>query len=228
MEILLDTANIEAIEKYAAALPLAGVTTNPSILKKEGNIEFFSHMRKIREIIGTNRSLHVQVVAQDKAGMVKDAKTLLEQLDQEIYIKVPANEVGLEAIKELKSEGLNVTATAIYSKFQAYLAIAAGADYIAPYFNRMENIGIKAPEAIAAMANEIQQSASKTKIVAASFKNVDQVTTALEEGAQAVTVAPDIIKQALAMPSIAQAVEDFAVDWESIFGKNSTIASLKN
>lgn len=228
MEILLDTANIEAIEKYAAALPLAGVTTNPSILKKEGNIEFFSHMRKIREIIGTNRSLHVQVVAQDKAGMIKDANTLLEQLDQEVYIKIPANEEGLEAIKELKNQGINVTATAIYSKFQAYLAIAAGADYIAPYFNRMENIGINAQEAVAAMLNEIQQNASKTKIVAASFKNIDQVTTALEEGAQAVTVAPDIIEQALAMPSIAQAVEDFAVDWESVFGKNSTIASLKN
>lgn len=183
-------------------------------------------MNTIREIIGKERSLHVQVVAKDKAGMLKDVEAILEQIDREVYLKIPASEEGLKVIKILKKEELNVTATAIYTKFQAYLAIAAGADYIAPYFNRMENLNIDAKEAMAAMANEIERSNSKTKIVAASFKNVGQVTTALDQGAQAVTVAPDIIAQALAMPSIAQAVDDFTEDWESIFGKSSTIDSL--
>ncbi|GEQ48184.1 fructose-6-phosphate aldolase [Tetragenococcus koreensis] len=226
MEILLDTANIEMIKKYEAVLPLTGVTTNPSIVKKEGKVDFFAHMNTIREIIGKERSLHVQVVAKDKAGMLKDVEAILEQIDREVYLKIPASEEGLKVIKILKKEELNVTATAIYTKFQAYLAIAAGADYIAPYFNRMENLNIDAKEAMAAMANEIERSNSKTKIVAASFKNVGQVTTALDQGAQAVTVAPDIIAQALAMPSIAQAVDDFTEDWESIFGKSSTIDSL--
>ncbi|MDN6640600.1 MAG: fructose-6-phosphate aldolase [Tetragenococcus sp.] len=227
MEILLDTANIEAIRKYEAILPLAGVTTNPSIVKKEGKVDFFSHMNTIREIIGQERMLHVQVVAEDKAGMLKDAETILDQIDREVYLKIPASEEGLKAIKALKKAGLNVTATAIYTKMQAYLAIAAGADYIAPYFNRMENLNIDATKAVAAMANEIEYSNSKTKIVAASFKNVGQVTTALEQGAQAVTVAPDVIAQALAMPSIDQAVDDFTKDWESVFGEGSTIASLQ-
>lgn len=226
MEILLDTANIEMIKKYEAVLPLTGATTNPSIVKKEGKVDFFAHMNTIREIIGKERSLHVQVVAKDKAGMLKDVEAILEQIDREVYLKIPASEEGLKVIKILKKEELNVTATAIYTKFQAYLAIAAGADYIAPYFNRMENLNIDAKEAMAAMANEIERSNSKTKIVAASFKNVGQVTTALDQGAQAVTVAPDIIAQALAMPSIAQAVDDFTEDWESIFGKSSTIDSL--
>lgn len=226
MEILLDTANIEMIKKYEAVLPLTGVTTNTSIVKKEGKVDFFAHMNTIREIIGKERSLHVQVVAKDKAGMLKDVEAILEQIDREVYLKIPASEEGLKVIKILKKEELNVTATAIYTKFQAYLAIAAGADYIAPYFNRMENLNIDAKEAMAAMANEIERSNSKTKIVAASFKNVGQVTTALDQGAQAVTVAPDIIAQALAMPSIAQAVDDFTEDWESIFGKSSTIDSL--
>ncbi|MDN6423036.1 MAG: fructose-6-phosphate aldolase, partial [Tetragenococcus koreensis] len=212
--------------KYEAVLPLTGVTTNPSIVKKEGKVDFFAHMNTIREIIGKERSLHVQVVAKDKAGMLKDVEAILEQIDREVYLKIPASEEGLKVIKILKKEELNVTATAIYTKFQAYLAIAAGADYIAPYFNRMENLNIDAKEAMAAMANEIERSNSKTKIVAASFKNVGQVTTALDQGAQAVTVAPDIIAQALAMPSIAQAVDDFTEDWESIFGKSSTIDSL--
>ncbi|MDN6744239.1 MAG: fructose-6-phosphate aldolase [Tetragenococcus halophilus] len=226
MEILLDTANIETIKKYEAILPLAGVTTNPSIIKKEGKIDFFAHMKAIREVIGEKRSLHIQVVAKDKVGMLKDVEAISEQLGREIYFKVPVSSEGLKVIKALKKEGLNVTATAIYTKFQAYLAIAAGADYIAPYFNRMENLNIDAREAMKAMADEIQASNSQTKIVAASFKNVGQVTTALEQGAQAVTVAPDIIGQALAMPSIAQAVDDFTGDWESIFGENSTIADL--
>ncbi len=223
MEILLDTANIETIKKYETILPLAGVTTNPSIIKKEGKIDFFAHMKAIREVIGEKRSLHIQVVAKDKVGMLKDVEAILEQLGREIYFKIPVSSEGLNVIKTLKKEGLNVTATAIYTKFQAYLAIAAGADYIAPYFNRMENLNIDAREA---MADEIQASNSQTKIVAASFKNVGQVTTALEQGAQAVTIAPDIIAQALAMPSIAQAVDDFTGDWESIFGENSTIADL--
>ncbi|GAA3009747.1 fructose-6-phosphate aldolase [Tetragenococcus solitarius] len=226
MEILLDTANIETIKKYEAILPLAGVTTNPSIIKKEGEIDFFAHMKKISEIIGKQCSLHVQVVAKDKAGMLKDAKKILEQLGEETYLKIPLSPEGLKTIKSLKKEGFNVTATAIYTKFQAYLAVAAGADYIAPYYNRMENLNIDAKEAIAAMAHEIDRSNSQTKIVAASFKNIGQVTTALEQGAQAVTVAPDIIEQALAMPSISQAVDDFAKDWETIFGKGSTMADL--
>lgn len=226
MEILLDTANLETIKKYEMILPLAGVTTNPSIVKKEGEIGFFKHMKEIREIIGDKSSLHVQVVAKDKAGMLEDAKKILEQLGEDVYLKIPVSPEGLKVIKSLKKEGLNVTATAIYTKFQAYLAIAAGANYIAPYFNRMENLNIDAKEAMRAMASEIYRNNSQTKIVAASFKNVGQVTTALEQGAQAVTVAPDIIEQALAMPSIAQAVDDFSEDWESIFGKGSTIADL--
>src|SRR5699024_5890313 len=112
---------------------------------------------------------------------------------------------GLKAIGELKGDGINVTATAVYTKFQAYLAIAAGADYIAPYYNRMENLNINPLETISAIAQLIKQSDSSTKILAASFKNVNQVNTAFEIGAQAATMSADIIEIALSMPSIAQA-----------------------
>ncbi|GCF92967.1 transaldolase [Enterococcus florum] len=226
MEFMLDTANITDIKRYVDALPIAGVTSNPSIVKKEGKIDFFQHMKEIRGIIGENRSLHVQVVAKDYEGMIKDAETILEKIDQKVFIKVPVSEVGLKVIKELKRRGVNVTATAIYTKFQAYLAIAAGADYVAPYFNRMENLNIDPREAIFEIAQEIKRTDSPTKIVAASFKNAGQVNVALENGSQAATMGVDIIQQALAMPSIAQAVDDFTADWEATFGKSSTITSL--
>lgn len=226
MEFLLDTANLEEIKKYEQTLPLAGVTSNPSIVKKEGKIEFFNHMKQIREIIGEEKTLHVQVVATDYEGMLRDAERIIEKIDAEVYIKVPTNEIGLKVMKELKSRDLNVTATAIYTKFQAYLAIAVGADYLAPYFNRMENLNIDPKEAIQEIASEIKRTNSSSKILAASFKNVSQVTTALEAGAQAATMGADILKQAFGMPSINQAVSDFTADWESIFGEESTIYKL--
>lgn len=226
MEFMLDTANIEDIKRYERIIPLAGVTSNPSIVKNEGNIEFFSHMKQIREIIGDDKSLHVQVVATDYEGMIKDAETILAKIDKNVCVKVPVSEEGLKVIKELKKRGVNVTATAIYTKFQAYLAIAAGADYIAPYFNRMENLNIDPREAIAEMAKEISRTNSQTKILAASFKNVGQVNDALENGAQSATMGVDIIKSAFAMPSIEKAVVDFTSDWETSFGEGTTISSL--
>ncbi|MGM0174546.1 fructose-6-phosphate aldolase [Enterococcus sp. DIV0800] len=226
MEFMLDTANLAEIKKFADFLPIAGVTSNPSIVKKEGKIDFFQHMKEIRGIIGEHRSLHVQVVAQDYDGIIKDAEKILANIDQKVFIKIPVNEPGLKAIKELKRRGVNVTATAIYTKFQAYLAIAAGADYIAPYFNRMENLNIDPREAIFEMAEEIARTKSETKILAASFKNVGQVNAALENGSQAATMGVDIIQQALAMPSVAQAVTDFTADWEASFGEGTTVSDL--
>lgn len=223
---MLDTANIDEIKKYEQILLLAGVTSNPSIVKKEGKIDFFSHMNQIREIIGMDKTLHVQVVASDYEGMIKDAETILEKIDAQVFIKVPVSEVGLKVIKELKRREINVTATAIYTKFQAYLAIAAGADYIAPYFNRMENLNIAPREAVSEMAKEIARTNSHTKILAASFKNVGQVNAALECGAQAATMGVDIIGQAFDMPSIEKAVADFTSDWEASFGEGTSISSL--
>lgn len=226
MEFLLDTANIESIKKYAAFMPLSGVTSNPSIVKKEGKVDFFQHMKDIRTIIGHDKSLHVQVTATDYEGMLADAKTIREKIDSDVFIKVPTSQEGLRVIKELKAQGVNVTATAIYTKFQAYLAIAAGADYIAPYYNRMENLNIDSAEAIREMAAEIARTGSKTKILAASFKNAAQVNKALEMGAQAATMGVDIIDAALGNPSINKAVVDFTADWESVYGAGNTIAEL--
>lgn len=223
---MLDTANLDEIKRYEEMIPIAGVTSNPTIIKKEGKIDFFSLMKQIREIIGNEKSLHVQVVAKDYDGMLKDAETILKKIDKHVFIKVPVSSDGIKVIKQLKREKVNVTATAIYTKFQAYLAIAAGADYIAPYYNRMENLNIDSRDAIFEMAQEIKRTNSATKILAASFKNVGQVNAALECGAHAATMGVDIISQAFAMPSIEKAVDDFTSDWESVFGEGSSISSL--
>lgn len=138
-------------------LPLAGVTSNPTIAKKEGEIDFFKRIHEVREIIGEAPSIHVQVVAKDYDGILKDAAKIRQECGGNVFIKVPVTPEGLAAIKTLKSEGYKITATAIYTVFQGLLAIEAGADYLAPYYNRMENLNIDSAQVIAQLAEAIEK-----------------------------------------------------------------------
>ncbi|MGT2929628.1 fructose-6-phosphate aldolase [Streptococcus dentasini] len=220
MEFMLDTVNLKEIEKWAAILPLAGVTSNPSIVKKEGNIDFFEQARKIREIIGEKSSFHAQVVAADVKGIIKDAHKLRNELGGNLYIKIPVSAAGLAAMKELKKQGFNITATAIYSLFQGLLAIEADADYLAPYYNRMENLNTDSEIVITQLVQAIQNKGSSTKILAASFKNVAQMNKALTAGAHAVTASGAVYESGLENPSIQKAVDDFTADWKETQGRN--------
>lgn len=225
MEFLLDTANIDDIKKYQEIIPLSGVTTNPSIIKKEGKADFFDRLAQIKQLIGDKRSLHVQVVATTTEGIVADAHAVLAKLGKDVYIKIPVNQAGLAAIKILKKENVRITATSIYTELQGFLAIAAGADYLAPYYNRMENNNVDANKVISDLNQVINHEQRNTKILAASFHTVSQITSAIANGAQAVTVAPSFIAEGLESHLITDAISDFTSDWESIFGK-TTISTL--
>lgn len=109
MDILFDTANLGDIERLTPIYPVTGVTTNPSILKAEGKVDFYAHLRRIREIIGPNRTLHVQVLAKDARGMIDDAHRLLDRIDENVYPKIPTTEAGIAAMRHLKEEGVKVT-----------------------------------------------------------------------------------------------------------------------
>lgn len=220
MEILFDTANLADIEALTPYYPVSGVTTNPTIIKAEGRIDFYNHFRRIREIIGTGRTLHIQVLAQTADGIVADAHRLLDQVDDQVFVKIPTTEQGIRAMRLLKDEGIGVTATAIYSKTQGMLAIAAGADYIAPYFNRMESLDIDTSATIKSLAKFIDRHGASCKIMAASFKNVAQVSAAFEAGAAAVTLPPALLRASLAAPDVTQAVNAFADDWYETFGSH--------
>lgn len=218
MEILFDTANLADIEALTPIYPVSGVTTNPTIIKAAGRIDFYNHFRRIREIIGADRTLHVQVLAQDTPGILADAEKLLTKIDSSVYVKIPTTEAGIHAMRILKGQGVNVTATGIYSKTQGLLAVASGADYIAPYFNRMESLDIDTGATIKSLATFIRRHGVSCKIMAASFKNVAQVSAAFEPGASAVTLAPDLLRRALGASEIMHAVDDFARDWHDTFG----------
>lgn len=219
MKLIIDSANIKKIEEYLSYLPVDGVTTNPSILKKEGNIDFVTHMKEIRKLIGQEKSLHIQTIASDYEGIIRDAKRIVELIDKDVYIKIPVSKDGLRAIKQLKAEGFNITATAIYSEIQALLAKELGADYLAPYVNRMSNLNTDSFEVIRNVANNIAETQSTTRILAASFKNIDQVLGAVRAGSTHVTVGTDVIDTFLANANIDKAVNDFASDWNDIHSK---------
>ena len=216
MEILLDTANLEQIRKYTELYDITGVTSNPTIISRE-KAEFWPLLLEVRKIIG-DRQLHVQVTADTWEEMIKEGECIREKLGKDTYIKVPTTEQGICAMKHLKAEGANVTATAVYTTQQAMMASSAGADYVAPYFNRMNNLNVDSKKVIGDMANLFKIHDKKTKILAASFKNTEQVMDALMVGAQAVTVSVDLLTTMVENAIIDFAVEVFKKDWIKTYG----------
>ena len=216
MEILLDTANIEQIKKYMALYQVVGVTTNPTIISRE-KAEFWPLLKEIKGIIG-DKQLHVQVTADTWEEMVKEAECIRKRLGNDTYIKVPVNEQGVCAMKHLKEMGAKVTATAVYSVQQAMLAASVGADYMAPYFNRMNNLSMDSKKVIAEIAELYKTHNQSTKILAASFKNTEQVIDSFKVGAHAVTVSVDLLTTMVKNAIIDFAVDGFKNDWVSLYG----------
>ena len=226
MEFIIDTVDLEEIKDAVDHMPIVGVTSNPSIVKKTSPKDFFEHMREIRKIIGKERSLHVQVISKDCDTIVKEAHRILEEIDNDVYVKVPVSYEGVKAIKILKSEGVNVTATAVYDLMQAYMALAAGADYIAPYVNRIGNLGADPMDLIYELSNKIISDGYDCKILAASFKGVQQVKDAINNGSQAITAPVDVLKAIFKNPNFEKAVDDFNADWYAMYGEGVGICDL--
>lgn len=225
MKYLIDSANLDEIRALSEYLPIAGVTSNPSIVKKEGSVPFFAHMREIRSIIGNLRPLHIQVTATDYDGMMRDAEAVFRHVDEKVFIKVPVDFEGVKVIKALRRQGANVTATAVYGMDQAFMALEAGVDCIAPYYNRMEALGVDAASVIGNIAGIIAHYGYETEILAASFKQPAQIDRAILAGAHSVTVAPDVLRGIFAKQVVADAVQAFSDDWTGLYG-GKTLAEL--
>lgn len=224
MEFFLDTVNLEKIRKYNEIYNIAGVTSNPTILSRE-QCEFFPTLIRIREIIG-DKQLHVQVTGKTCEEMVKEAEAIVERIDKNVYIKVPTNEEGIKTIKVLKENGYHVTATIVYTLQQAVMASSVGADYVAPYFNRMAENNFNALDEIADMANIFKMHNKPTKLLVASFRNTNQIMKVLLSGATAVTASPEFYSMMFENPSVDSIINRFDADWSSMYG-TSRIYGIK-
>lgn len=223
LELYLDTANLNEIRVLADILPLAGVTTNPSIVAASGK-GLTLLLPALAEILGNDSRFHIQVVSDTVEEIVAEAEQLHE-LPFDIVVKIPAHATGLAAIKRIKQRDVPVLATAIYNVQQGMLAALNGADYLAPYLNRIDNLGCDGMGVARDLQLLIEQYQLPTKLLVASFKNVQQVLEVLKLGVGAVTLPPDIARQMLTTPATVAAVEKFGQDWRAAFGDSLSFDS---
>jgi TalC/MipB family fructose-6-phosphate aldolase len=219
MELILDTADLDAIKELDGLLDVTGVTTNPSIIAKSGHAP--------EEVIGglvdylrPDQKIFIQTVQTDFDGMMEEARHICGIRPENMYVKIPVTHDGLRAIKAAKAEGLGVLATAIYSADEAFMAAMNGADYLAPYVNRMCNYG----DGIGQVVELIEMLAVQdlpSKVVAASFKNADQVHQLILAGIQAVTVPPAVALSMIDHPGTQIAVDEFTTNWKTAFGRTT-------
>ena len=224
MKLIIDDANLEAIKKLYEYYPVDGVTTNPTILAKTGGNPF-EVLKAIRKFIGDDE-LHVQVVAKDAAGMLEDAHRIIKELGENTYVKVPSVPEGFKAMKQMHAEGIKITATAIYTPMQAYLAAKSGADYAAPYVNRIDNMGFDGIKVAKEIHNIFMMNEMDCQVLAASFKNSQQVLELCEYGIGASTIAPDIMEGLVKNPAIDAAVDAFIKDFEELTAPGTTMSTL--
>ncbi len=227
MKLLIDDARLDEIKKIYEFYPVAGVTTNPTILSKVGGNPFDT-LRKIRDFIGEEADLHVQAVSRRAEQIADEARHIVELLGANTYVKIPAVPEGFKAMKILvDSSEILITATAIYTPMQAFIAGQCGASYAAPYVNRIDNMGFDGIR----VAQEIQQifsaNSMETEVIAASFKNSQQVLELCKCGIGAATIAPEIFSALIKNSAIDSAVEDFIADFEGFAGKDKTMLDFQ-
>ena len=226
MKLLIDDADINRIKRLYENYPIDGVTTNPSILAKCGRSPYEA-LRDIREFIGNKAELHVQVVSTTAEQMVEEGRKIERTLGNNTYIKIPTIPEGLRAMQILRGEGYHVTATAIYTPMQAYLAAKAGAEYAAPYVNRIDNLGADGVTTTKKMQDIYAHNNLSTKILAAGFKNSQQVQELCEYGVSCLTIASDVIENLIKNANVTTAVDDFVADFESLCGKGKTMLNCE-
>ncbi|MEK4869004.1 transaldolase family protein [Niallia sp. FSL W8-1348] len=217
MRLYIDSANLTQIERINEYYPISGVTTNPSILVKE-KMHYTQSLQEIRKIIGEEKELFIQVIADSASEIVEEAEYFQELIPGKNIIKIPVTQEGIKAIKQLTSKNIPTLATTIYTPFQALIAANAGAKYVAPYVNRIDDLSGDGIRVVSDIIHLFTIHKISTEVLAASFKNVNQVYQACLSGAHSVTVAPEIIEKLIAFPATQRDVKVFQSQWNEAYG----------
>lgn len=217
MIYMADTADLGELKKLYQFFPLEGVTTNPTILKQSG-LKLSVAIAEIQKLVGAGM-VHVQVISNETDDMVREAKRYKTFFDfgDNFYAKIPVTEKGYRAIKMLKDAGINVTATAIFTQQQALVAAKAGADFVAPYVSRLDNISSHGIEVVSDIVQNTVNFNLQTKVLAASFKTVDQIYRVSKAGAQSATINPELLHQLVKHPMTDISIKQFELDAEGLY-----------
>ncbi|UCZ54969.1 fructose-6-phosphate aldolase [Bacillus shivajii] len=222
MEILIDSANIKEIIRLSDLYPIDGVTTNPTIISKEKE-PFLPLVQDIQRHIGNEKMLHVQTLSTTANDIVNEALHLTNQLDGNVYVKIPVIPEGIKAMRMLHQEEVKLTATAVITPLQALMAAKAGAHYVAPYVNRVSNLSVDGTQVVEEIVNLFNTYKLSTKVLGASFKNVDQIKQVALKGSHAITASPDMIDAMQEHLLTEWSVDQFSSDWQMAFGEKTFI-----
>lgn len=217
MKLYIDSADVKQIAYLNEFYPIAGVTTNPSIIVQEKR-PYLELLKEIRHVIGEEKELFVQVIGGTAEEIVDEAMYINRELSGNEVVKIPVTEQGIKAIKLLSAEKIPTLATTVYTSFQGLMAAMSGAKYVAPYVNRIDNLTGNGVKVVSEIAELFSTYHFTTEIIAASFKNVQQIHDVCLAGAQNVTVGPDLIRKCIGFPSTAQDVTKFKKEWQEAFG----------
>lgn len=214
---MADTADLEELRRLYTFFPLEGVTTNPTILKNSG-YKLTVAVEGIQELVGAGM-VHVQMISSETEGMVREAKKYRSYFDfgDNFYAKIPVTPNGYKAMRILKDAGINVTATAIFTQQQALVAMKAGADFVAPYVSRLDNISSHGIEVVGDIVENIALYGLNGKVLAASFKTVDQIYRTSMAGAHSATISPELLHQLIKHPMTDISVKQFELDADGLY-----------
>ncbi len=210
MKFFIDTANIDEIKKANELGLLDGVTTNPSLVSKEGR-EFKDLIKEICSIV--DGPVSAEVVSIDAEGMVAEARELAKIADN-IVVKIPLIKEGLKAVKILSAEGIKTNVTLCFSAVQALMAAKAGADYISPFVGRLDDIGVTGMELIEQIISIYESYGYETEIIVASIRNPLHVLEAATMGADIATIPYKVMEQLIKHPLTDIGLANFLKDWE--------------
>jgi transaldolase len=210
MKLFIDTGNLKDIESLVALGIIDGITTNPSLLAKEGG-DYRSLLKRICQTVKGPTS--AEVVATDADGMIREGRDLAT-IDEHIVVKVPFTKDGVKACKTLSSEGLRVNVTLIFSPTQAWLAAKAGASYVSPFVGRLDDVGTTGMNLVREIVDIFDNFEFPTEVLVASVRNPIHIVEAARMGADVVTVPAAVIEQSFKHPLTDIGLEKFLKDWE--------------
>ena len=217
MRFFIDTANVDEIRKANDMWVICGVTTNPSLIAKEGR-DFKKTIEEITTIVDGPISGEVKATTVKAEDMISEAREIAK-IHKNMVVKIPMTEEGLKAVKVLSKEGIKTNVTLIFSANQALLAARAGATYVSPFLGRLDDISTDGLELIRTISEIFATHAIETEIISASVRHPIHVTECALAGADIATVPYNVIVQMTKHPLTDQGIEKFKKDYEAVFGK---------
>lgn len=216
MRLFLDTANIEQVRLAAKLGVISGVTTNPSLISKEGNADYESVIKTICTIV--EGPISVEVLAEDVKGMIKDARKASKWAPN-VVIKIPCTAAGLEATSVVSKEGIGVNMTLVFSPNQGLLAALAGAAYCSPFVGRLDDHGHDGMQVVKDIVDIYTHYKLSTQVIAASIRHPLHCVTAAKAGAHIATIPYNVLMQMISHPLTDIGISRFMNDWKKLSQK---------